>query len=431
MPKNHKPRVPSYRPHSSGQARVSIAGKDYLLGTFGTPQSKEEYNRIIAEWLTGTGRFAPLQEEEEPISVNELALAYYRHAEAYYGWDEEPRRGDAQCYRDAIRIVKNLFGMSPARDFGPRALKLCREEMLRKDWSRTYINSQVGKIQRMFRWGVEEEMISPSVWEGLRSVTSLKRGKCEARETGKVKPVEQDRIDATLPFMPAIVADMVRFQLATGCRPAEVCMLRPCDLDTSDPSCWVYRPRRHKTEHHDHERLILIGPRGQLILRPYLGTKLDAPCFSPAKSEEMRSEERRTNRKTPLWESHLKAQAKKKPAKRKRPPGDAYTTTTYRKAINRACDLAFPPEGDLARKEKETHAKWKARMTPEQHVEVKRWRKAHRWSPNRLRHNRATELRKHGLDLAKTVLGHSRVETTLVYAEKDLQAAKQLIARIG
>jgi site-specific recombinase XerD len=48
-----------------------------------------------------------------------------------------------------------------------------------------------------------------------------------------------------------------------------------------------------------------------------------------------------------------------------------------------------------------------------------------------LRHSRATELRHHGLDLAKTVLGHSKVETTLLYAEKDLRAAMELIARIG
>jgi site-specific recombinase XerD len=53
------------------------------------------------------------------------------------------------------------------------------------------------------------------------------------------------------------------------------------------------------------------------------------------------------------------------------------------------------------------------------------------WSPNRLRHNRATELRRHGLDVAKTVLGHSKVETTQIYAEKDPDSAKKLMAKIG
>ncbi len=43
-------RVPSYRRHSSGQARVTINGKDHLLGPYGSPQSKEAYGRLIAEY---------------------------------------------------------------------------------------------------------------------------------------------------------------------------------------------------------------------------------------------------------------------------------------------------------------------------------------------------------------------------------------------
>ena len=32
-------------------------------------------------------------------------------------------------------------------------------------------------------------------------------------------------------------------------------------------------------------------------------------------------------------------------------------------------------------------------------------------------------MRPHGLDVTKTILGHSKVETTQIYAEKDLAAA--------
>ena len=80
---------------------------------------------------------------------------------------------------------------------------------------------------------------------------------------------------------------------------------------------------------------------------------------------------------------------------------------------------------------KESAREWRARLTPEQRADLRRWRKEHRWSPNRLRHSRATELRPYGLDVAKTVLGHSKVETTEVYAEKDLAAAMELMGRIG
>ena len=50
---------------------------------------------------------------------------------------------------------------------------------------------------------------------------------------------------------------------------------------------------------------------------------------------------------------------------------------------------------------------------------------------NRLRHSRATELRGFGLDMVKTILGHSKVETGQVYAEKDMLAAMKLVSKIG
>ncbi len=43
-------KLPSYRRHSSGQARVRITGKDYMLGAYGSKLSKEKYNRLIAEY---------------------------------------------------------------------------------------------------------------------------------------------------------------------------------------------------------------------------------------------------------------------------------------------------------------------------------------------------------------------------------------------
>jgi hypothetical protein len=40
-------------------------------------------------------------------------------------------------------------------------------------------------------------------------------------------------VERTLPHLPPMVADMVRIQRFVGCRPAEVCLLRPADLDRS------------------------------------------------------------------------------------------------------------------------------------------------------------------------------------------------------
>ena len=48
-----KSALPQYRKHSSGQARVTIDGRDHLLGPYGTKASKREYDRLIAEFLAG------------------------------------------------------------------------------------------------------------------------------------------------------------------------------------------------------------------------------------------------------------------------------------------------------------------------------------------------------------------------------------------
>ncbi len=50
--------LPKYREHSSGNARVTISGRDYLLGPYGTKASNLEYDRSIAEYLA-SGRSQP------------------------------------------------------------------------------------------------------------------------------------------------------------------------------------------------------------------------------------------------------------------------------------------------------------------------------------------------------------------------------------
>ncbi len=439
-------RVPSYRRHKqSGQAVVTLPDgfgnrRDVLLGKYGTSASRKEYARVISEWEANGRRLPPKSAEASApdLSINELVLAYWKFAEDYYGFGR--RRGISFNVKDALRILKELYGHTPAAEFGPLALKACRAAMLKKDWSRSYINAQVDKLRRVFRWAASEQLVPVTVWQALRTVEALRRGRTEARETKKVRPVAAEQVEATLPHMPLLVQVMVEFQRLTGCRPDEVCRVRPLDIDMSNPACWIYRPGsdagefgEHKTAHHDQERLILIGPRAQEVLRPYLGTKLDAYCFDPREGEQQRSLNRRAARQTPLTPSQ---RARKPKAKRKRPVQDRYPVTSYRNAIYRACDRAFPLPEDLsplqqADGRKESRAAWWKRLTAEEREVVRTWRREHRWHPNQLRHSRATELRGYGLDVVKTILGHSKVETSQVYAEKDMQAAMELVSKIG
>lgn len=80
-----KTRTPCYRLHkSSGQAVVTLDGRDRYLGRHGSAESRVEYDRIIAEWLVNGRRILkPAFGPSGDLTVNEMLLAYLRYADAY------------------------------------------------------------------------------------------------------------------------------------------------------------------------------------------------------------------------------------------------------------------------------------------------------------------------------------------------------------
>ncbi len=141
----------------------------------------------------------------------------------------------------------------------------------------------MGRVTRIFRWGAAESLVPTEVPKALGMVDGLRRGRTKAPETAPILPVDDDVVDATLEHLPQVVADMVRVQKLTGARPAEVCLMRPCDIDRTG-EVWVYTPMKHKTEHHGKSREILIGPKAQAILLRYLARDAEAFCFRPGDS---------------------------------------------------------------------------------------------------------------------------------------------------
>jgi hypothetical protein len=67
------------------------------------------------------------------------------------------------------------------------------------------------RLIRMFKWGVTEGRLPPAIPQALEMVPSLRRGKTTAHETEPVMPVDSSLVNATLPHLPEVVADMVRF----------------------------------------------------------------------------------------------------------------------------------------------------------------------------------------------------------------------------
>jgi hypothetical protein len=128
---------------------------------------------------------------------------------------------------------------------------------------------------------------------------------------------------------------------------------------------------------------------------------------------------------------------RRRKAKPHRVPAERYNRRSFRVAVVRACDKAFPlPEHlrprRLADGKAEAAKAWWARLTAGEKDQVREWRREHRWHPLQLRHTAATVIRaRYGVEAAKVILGHTKVETTQIYAERDLGKAKEIMAEIG
>jgi len=227
-------------------------------------------------------------------TVAAVVRKYMDHCRGYYLKPDGRPTGEAEKIELALRYLIQHCPSLPAEQFGPLMLKAVRQEMIEADLCRAQINKRVGQIKRMFRWAVEEQLVPPSIWHGLQAVMGLKRGRSGARESEPVKPVPEAWVRKTMEFLPPTVAAMVELQMLTGMRPGEVCILRPCDIDMTG-KIWLYRPAEHKTAIHGHQRVVPIGPRGQEVLRPFLGRSLDAYCFAPDEAQRQRFAVKRAN----------------------------------------------------------------------------------------------------------------------------------------
>ncbi len=383
-------RIPKYSHHkATGQARVRIDGKSYYLGEYDSDESKTKYDHLIAKWLTGERLITP-----DALTVSRLCVKYVEeHVKLYYRKNGRPT-SEVCAIQGALRPLVKKFGGNRVSDFGPAKLKVVRTAMLEAGIVRLSINRNLGRIRRMFKWGVENEIVPPNAYAALTAVSGLRHGRSDAKESSPVLPIPMDDIDIIKPHVSRQVWAMIQLQLLTGMRPGEVRTLRLCDIDlTAD--AWEYRPAEHKTQHHGRSRVIFIGPKGQDIMRPFLKADRTRYVFSPADGREEFNAERRRNRQTPMTPSQRKRQPRASP---KKCPGECYSVTSYARAIKNACATAEIPS----------------------------------WTPNRLRHNSATRLRQQfDIETVRTILGHASGFTTEIYAQLDQGKARRVIAAIG
>lgn len=375
---------------ASSRACVYHQGKTHYLGPWPEyparprPEIQEAYHALVGKILLGADPSAKAKQPDYLcLSVKELKDRFIDWARGRYKSSSQ-----AQTLDYCLRKLVEYFGAEASTAFGPKRLRDF-QQLLAKTHTRQGVNRISNCVRAMFKWGVAEELIHPDQLARLAAVPSLRLGAIEAPEARKLPAVPVETILKTLPQLSPTVAAMVRLQALTGCRPGEVCSLRMRDLHRSDPECWVYRPGHHKMAHLGRDRAIPLVGEAIRILLPFLRDD-DKPLFSPADCRLDWEKAKRARRKTKIQPSQ-RDRSKSNPSVC---PGDSYTTGSYRRAIERACDRAG----------------------------------VSRWSPNGIR-KRAAQLVSDllgNVDAARALLGQSSEETTRRhYAMEDLAMARK------
>ena len=292
----------------------------------------------------------------EQKTVESICAAYCEHAQTYYRRADGEQTSEVHLARLALRVLRDIYGsQSPAALTHADMLHV--REVMASDGtlSRTTVNAYMARMRRMWTWALDAAMISATVKAELTQVQPLKPNRTQLREPVPVMPVSDADIEKTKAAMPENVADMVAVHRLTGMRPEEVCAMRWQFIDTT-ATPWVYRPPFHKTQWRGMIRAVLIGLRARKILKKYRDGNFDGCPFAPARVI--------ANPPPKGIHAHL-------PVKR----GTAcWNTGTYTFAVRSACVNA----------------------------------KVDEWTPNRLRHSFATDIRKkHGIRMAGALLGHS------------------------
>jgi integrase len=373
-------KVPGYRRHPSGQGFVTLNGKCFYFGKYENPQSKLAYDEKIREWLAN-GRSLTKAETNEAsdITVNRLLELFLVHSEKIYvkGGKPTSQLGNVKL---AVRAARLTYGETLARDFSAVALRRIRDGIIAENrLCRREVNRRTKLIAQIFRWGVSEGLVPPSVAHSVREFVHLRRGRTDIPDHDPVLAVPWDVVEATLPFVSRQVRAMILLQWETGMRPGEVCAMRACDIDSD----WYYRPARHKTQHHGKERPIYLRPSvTKAILEPWLQDRpADAYLFSAAEAMlEARPPSKSRHRRI---KRHPKTQ-----------PGSRYTTGSYYQHVQIACR--------------------KAGIEP--------------WNPHRLRHSFMTRCEAQcGAEVARTQAGHSEVAISERYIHRDIAVARKAL----
>lgn len=348
--KSSKLKVPPLR--SSGGYAYCFAGRRQVrLGRADDPETEGRYRTFVAEWLAAGCRWPDEKRPEAVLTVQGMVDAYTKHVAEHYRRPStgEPTREGSNLKHALVELLE-LFRDLPATKVDALVVKRAREAMVARGLCRRTVNDRVQRIQRMVRWAAEERLVPPSVHHEVKLVSPLKPGRGGAHDNPPRVAVSIEHVEAAKKHLPKPLVALVDFMLMTGARCGEACQLASRYVDRTK-EVWEFRPRKHKGEWRGHTRVVLIGPKAQAAVLPFLREEPDRAWFRPCDVvEAMHAESRKRHalarraKGQPLWPKHMaRVRRKRKGAAAQISPGTEYETHAVGRAIQRACDAAGIP----------------------------------------------------------------------------------------
>ena len=181
-------KLPKYSLHKPAvQARVKYNGKTIYLGKYGSQESRKP--------TLGSSRIFPSRKSRDDrraapgasLLVGEIVLRFFDHAKGYYVRNGVPT-GEHVTIRCCLRPLTKRFGELPAREFGPKRLKLVREDMIKLGWSGGTSTRRSASSSGASRWAASEELVpGESPWPSAPSRGSRRTARTHGRKIRSVR----------------------------------------------------------------------------------------------------------------------------------------------------------------------------------------------------------------------------------------------------
>jgi integrase len=184
--------------------------------------------------------------EQEFVPARTITL--YELLETYLKHNQYLDSGDCFATKRAFTLLFELFPNVDTSSFSALNLLEFQQFLVSKEYCRNYCNKLVKLFRTVLNWGAQFDLVSYNLVYKLNRVKLLRFGQMQVRESKQRKNVPDDNIQAIIPHIKPVVADMLRLQLLSAMRPSEVCRMKPEEIDMDyDGINWLYSPPKHKT----------------------------------------------------------------------------------------------------------------------------------------------------------------------------------------